>query len=130
MKAKLLAFVVVAFVAFVLWSADAGSMPDFIRELYSFPNGDRFGHIGVYGILSVVLCLAFPRTVRLSRLSVPIASVALLAFALVEEISQTAFSSRTADVIDLLCSWIGIAIGTMVASFWISRYVPRSSGKC
>ena len=121
MYTKLLATVVIIFVVFVLWSANAGTMPALIHTLYHFPHGDRVGHIGIYALLAFVLSLAWPKPVSLFSYSVPIATIALLIFALGEEISQAFLVSRTADVVDLLCSWVGVVVGSVGASFWLAQ---------
>ena len=125
MKAKAAALLFFLFLLFVIWAADTGNMPSLFRAMYDFPNGDRVGHVVLYGILSFLLSLAFPRAVHLFRFSLPIAIIVLLLFSAAEECSQSLFSSRTADAIDLVCSCTGIFIGYWAASFWTSSFFSR-----
>jgi len=120
MKAKVAALLFFLFLLFVIWAADTGHMPSLFRAMYDFPNGDRVGHVLLYGILSFLLSFAFPRAVQLFRVSLPITIFALLLFSAVEECSQSLFSSRTADAIDLVCSCTGILLGYWAACFWMN----------
>ena len=117
MKAKLAALLFFLFFLYIVCAADAGHLPAFFRSLYDFPNGDRVGHVIIYGILGFLISRAFPAGVRLGRVSLPIAIIALLVFSALEEWSQSLFSTRTADPIDLACSWTGIFLGNWVAIF-------------
>jgi VanZ family protein len=90
-------------------------MPLFARAIYDFPGGDRVGHFVLYGILAFLLASAFPRAVRLGLVSVPGVILVLLAFAALEEYSQTFFSTRTADLVDLVFSILGILVGGWLA---------------
>ncbi len=119
MKAKIAALLFFLFLVSVIWAADAGHMPSFLRAMYNFPNGDRVGHVVLYATLAFLLSRAFPRAIRLFGFSLPIAIIALLIFGVAEECSQSLFASRTADVIDLTCSCSGIFLGNWAASFGI-----------
>jgi len=103
------------FILLVIVIADTGSMPSSVRDFYNFPGGDRVGHLVLYGILAFLLARAFPRPVRVGPVAIPVVILVLLAFAAIEEYSQKFFSSRTADVVDLVCSFIGILAGTWLA---------------
>jgi polysaccharide biosynthesis protein VpsQ len=120
MKAKVAASLFFLFLLFVIWAADAGQMPSLFHALYDFPNGDRVGHVVLYGVLSFLITLAFPRAVRPRGFFLPVPIIALLIFSAAEECSQMLFASRTADPIDLACSFIGILIAYWAASFWMS----------
>jgi polysaccharide biosynthesis protein VpsQ len=120
MKAKAAALLFFLFLLFVIWAADTGQMPPLFRAMYDFPNGDRVGHVVLYGILSFLLSLAFPRAVHRRRFTPPIVIIALLLFSVVEECSQSLFSSRTADAMDLVCSCTGILLGYWAAAFRVT----------
>ncbi len=121
MKAKAAAILFLVFLLFVIWAADTGRMPSLFRAMYGFPNGDRVGHVVLYGILSFLLSLAFPPAGRKPRLWLPVPIILLLLFSLAEECSQMFFSTRTADPIDLACSFAGILIAHGVATVWIDQ---------
>lgn len=118
MKSKVLALAFFLFVLLVMLAADGGRLPPFLRALYSFPNGDRVGHVVLYGILALLLAGAFPRSFALGRFRLPFSIAALLAFGVAEECSQSLFTTRTADFVDLLCSCTGIFLGTWGAQRW------------
>jgi VanZ family protein len=89
--------------------------------LYDFPNGDKLGHFLLYGILSLLLNLAF-----LSRPSVnparTIWTVSLVLSILIglEEWSQSLFDSRTMDIVDLLASYAGVTVFALLA-WWMRK---------
>ena len=118
MKMKIAALLFFLFMMFVILAADTGRIPSLIRTMYDFPNGDRVGHVVLYGIFAFLLASAFPRKFRLGRILLPVIIVALLIFSVVEECSQSLFSTRTPDFIDLICSCTGILLGTWGAYRW------------
>jgi hypothetical protein len=73
MRIKSAAVVAVLFLLYIAWAADTGRMPPLLRRLYTYPNGDRVGHVVVYGTLAFLLHLAFPGTRRWFGRTVPVA---------------------------------------------------------
>ncbi len=116
MKIKILALLFMLFIAIIIIGADNGSLALALRGIYDFPNGDKIGHVGLYGILAFLLALAFPRPLQFGRISIPMVILVLLIFAALEEYSQQFFSTRTADLVDLTCSFLGIAAGAWLAT--------------
>jgi hypothetical protein len=110
----LLAVLGIVFVAWVILSADRGSMPGFIAALYRFPNGDKLGHFLLMGVLAFIITLALPRRFQPAGLAVLAAVLAL------EEFSQQFINHRTSSWLDLICSLAGVAVFGG-ASLWISR---------
>lgn len=100
----LLAVLFLGFVAFIIFSADAGSMPKFIANLYNFPNGDKVGHFFLMGSLAFVVALALPCNWKLRGLLILTGLLAL------EEFSQRFFQHRTSDWLDLASSFAGVTI--------------------
>lgn len=115
MKIKILALLFMLFIIFIIIGADNGSLSSALRGIYDFPNGDKIGHVGLYGMLAFLLALAFPRPLQPGRISMPMVILALLIFAALEEYSQQFFSTRTSDLVDLTFSFLGIATGTWLA---------------
>lgn len=126
------AYLFLLFLLVVVVAADAGALPRELRLLYDYPNGDRLGHVVIFGILAFLFSAAFRGVLRMGRRSVPVAVVALLAFATLEEVSQQWFPSRHFDLVDLLCSYAGIALGGWGGARWrrseerLSRVGPFS----
>ena len=113
----LLAVLFLGFVAFIIFSADNGSMPKFIANLYNFPNGDKVGHFVLFGLLSFVINLSVFEARPLAdkkRLAI-ITSLILALFVGLEEYSQRFFPKRTADIFDFLASCAGIAFFAWLA---------------
>lgn len=115
MKIKSAAVLSVMFLVYIAWAADTGRMPAVLRRLYDYPNGDRVGHVVVYGILACLLHLAFPGTRTWLRRRIPVAVTVLFLFGTAEEFSQGLFPRRTPDPVDLSCTWFGIVVGYQVA---------------
>ncbi|MEI7947392.1 MAG: VanZ family protein [bacterium] len=124
MKIKLVAFLGFSFLLYLLWAADSGHLPRFASSIYHFPNGDKIGHFGLYGMVAFFLALAFPRVCHVKHLRIPIVIASFLIFSVAEEWSQSLFFRRNADPIDALCSCAGILVGTW-AAYWV-----RKSRKC
>jgi polysaccharide biosynthesis protein VpsQ len=118
MKTKTAAVLSVLFLLYIAWAADTGHMPPVLRHLYDYPNGDRVGHVVVYGTLAFLLHLAFPGTRQWFRRPIPVAVASLFVFGTAEEFSQGLFPRRTPDAIDLFCTWLGIAVGYLLARRW------------
>ena len=118
---KWLAFAFSIFIIFVIVLADMGTLPGLIRGLYDFPNGDKLGHFILYGILSLLLNLAFTLRpgVNLLRTILTVSLILALLIGL-EEWSQSLFGSRTMDIVDLLASYAGVTVAALTA-WWIRK---------
>jgi len=94
-------------------AADRGTLPLVIQHVYTYPAGDKVGHVVLYGGLAFLAALGFPR--RAPSMNVPASTVVILVLATLEEASQAWFPGRTASVFDLLASYAGIAAGMLAA---------------
>jgi VanZ family protein len=118
---KWLAIGFTIFILAIIVLADTGLLPDMLHSLYDFPNGDKLGHFILYGILSLLLNLAF-----LSRPGVnptrTLWTVSLILSILIglEEWSQSLFDSRTMDIVDLLASYAGVTVFALLA-WWMRK---------
>jgi polysaccharide biosynthesis protein VpsQ len=116
----------VIFLALVFVWADRGSLPKAIVWLYAFPEGDKAGHFGLYGLLSFLLALSFPAwQVRAGRLVLPASLLVVLMVALGEEFSQAFFSTRSASLLDIAAGWLG----ALVMGYAAWRLIDRWSSK-
>lgn len=112
---KALAVAFFIFLCFVAYWADTGRMPELLKALYRFPNGDRIGHFALYGMLAYLLTLAFPfRRYRIGRWVVPLGVLLTLGLATLEEASQVFIATRTPDLIDLAAGYLGIFASTRI----------------
>jgi VanZ family protein len=113
----------ILFIGIVI-SADRGaSFWNFLNEL---PMGDKLGHLGLVGTLSLLLNLTLkgksaPRP--FSRLM--LGTLVIAAIMTAEELSQAFFPARTLDLLDGLANLTGAALGQ-----WAARFILRPNGRC
>jgi VanZ family protein len=110
----------ILFMLAIIILADLGAIPEPVKMIYRFPNGDRVGHFVLYGILAFLVNLASPHQKRIARINVFYGSLIIAALATLEEISQLFFPHRTSDLIDLIFSQLGI-----VCADWLVRLLPK-----
>ncbi len=98
------------FLVVIVVLADTQHLGD-LGSVYDFPYGDKVGHFILFGLLSLVVNLsvfeARPSS-DFERLAVITSLIIALLIGL-EEISQSWFPTRTADVFDWLASCAGVA---------------------
>ncbi|MCA9731091.1 VanZ family protein [candidate division KSB1 bacterium] len=112
------------FFAFVIYSADKGELPLFIRRMYMFPGGDKIGHFVLLFLLTFLVDYLFlPKSFLIVRKPVFIGSILVAGFISFEELTQIFISTRTFDLIDLLFSFMGIITGDLSARIFINRKV-------
>jgi VanZ family protein len=97
--------------------ADTDLLPNFIHAIYDFPNGDKFGHFILYGLLNFFLTYAFiislpARPRGWVTLSV---GLTLALFVAIEEFSQKLFTTRTFSLLDLFASFLGLLVCGWIA---------------
>lgn len=113
---KYLAFLFTLFIIAVIILANLDAFPPFVRKLYDFPNGDKLGHLILFGLLNFFLTSAFLTrfTHDPKRVALSVGLILALAVA-AEEYSQRFFSARTFDMVDLMASYVGVFIGGLTA---------------
>lgn len=98
----------------VLANLDMLHILGFINQI---PYGDKLGHFILYGILTLLVDLALIRSrpdISPNLIVLRVAFILALLIGL-EEYSQQFFASRTADWVDLLCSYLGVIFFSWVA---------------
>jgi VanZ family protein len=109
------AVVFIAFVAWIIYMADAGRHTVFFTWVKAIPYGDKVGHFFLFFTLAffVNYLLKFKKT---NTFNIPIhfGSVVVLIFITIEEFSQLFFSGRTFDLFDLLFGVLGIAVVQLI----------------
>ncbi|MBU1053597.1 MAG: VanZ family protein [Proteobacteria bacterium] len=121
---RVLGILFVIFLAYVIYSADKGLLPLFIRKIYMFPGGDKAGHIVLLGLLAFfVNYFLYPRCLRVFGKTILIGSLIVFCLITIEEVSQIFISNRTFDLLDLFCSYIGIIAGDLTV-----KYIKRERG--
>jgi len=111
------------FICYVIFSADTGSMPKWMYLMYHFPNGDKLGHFMLYGIMVFLTNVSFPNWLyRFGKITFPGGGLLFSVFSILEEISQSFFSSRNSSWVDLACSILGIVVFSFISSRYIRRF--------
>ena len=83
---------------------------------HAVPAGDKIGHFSLFGILALLLNITLRfRQINISTRRFHLGSIIVFAFAVIEEYSQLAFSTRTFDLVDMLFDLLGIGILSSVA---------------
>lgn len=109
----------IIFFLFIIWmviQAD-NNQSNLIMEIgRSVPAGDKIGHFILFGLLALLLNMALRfRQIQISRRRFHLGSVIVLTFAMIEELSQLGFESRTFDLVDMLFDLFGIGVLSSVA---------------
>lgn len=113
------------FLMWIIYLANSGSDSwffDFIRHL---PYGDKLGHFGLFGTLTLLFNLASRfKIFSCFGFNCYWGTAAVSVFALFEEFSQIFIDSRTFDIQDLLANSVGISLFSWL-SYWLSRMIKQ-----
>ena len=106
--------------------ADLGRLPGFLAVIYAFPDGDKLGHFGLYGILAFLLV----SVIHINEKQKPwrnafLSCSVLIVFIGIEEVSQILLDNRSADPLDFICSVVGVIVFGCVA--WLVKRKKVSS---
>jgi VanZ family protein len=117
---RLLPVIAVLFFIFILWAiviSNIGGPNILIDSARVIPYGDKLGHMGLYGILALLVSLSLkPR--KQKYFGLPLGCALVLTFALLEELSQYFFpSTRMLDIQDALADVVGVYL----AAWWMQR---------
>ena len=111
----------VIFLLLVVAVADRGEGARWWSFLDRVPYGDKFGHVGLIGVLSFCCNLSFPSRQRSGiRRFVSTTTLVLLVLVTAEEIAQAYNPHRTCDLLDWLADLVGLGAGQAAAA-WIRR---------
>jgi len=118
---KLVLAVAAGFFVFILWIiylANTGGRSIFFDFIRSFPHGDKLGHIGLFGFLTLTAIIGLKfRSLGCGKFRIYIGAVLVSLFVVVEECSQAFIPSRTFDFADLAADFVGILLAIVVAYF-------------
>lgn len=108
---RLIPLAAISFFVFILWIiviSDQGSSNVLIHSVRAIPYGDKFGHMGLYAVLALLVNLSLMPHKR-KYLGLPLGCALVLVFALLEELSQYYFpSTRMLDIQDALADIVGV----------------------
>jgi VanZ family protein len=112
--------ITIVFFIFILWiifSADTGRQNIFFKFVNSIPNGDKLGHFFLFGVLTLSLNFALKfKAIKLWQ-KLPLGTVLVSVFVLLEELSQAFFPNRNLDIADLIADGLGILIFTFIGYY-------------
>ncbi|MEI6674981.1 MAG: VanZ family protein [Verrucomicrobiota bacterium] len=128
MKPTLVRAAALAFIAFfiiIIGIADRGEGDQWWAFIGRIPYGDKVGHLGLVGTLSLLCNLAIPpRPATRSTRLITLTTWVLLVFLSLEELAQAFIPTRTCDFFDWLADLAGLALGQFAASL-LRRGVDR-----
>lgn len=108
-----------SFLMFIFWiiiQADLGQSIALSKLVRQLPLGDKMGHFLLYGVLAFLVNLAFKnRQIALLGRPVLLGGVLVLVFALLEECTQLALSTRDFELWDMFCDLVGIVLFSWLA---------------
>lgn len=115
---RFLPFVAACFFGFILWIivvSDIGGPNVLIDSVRAIPYGDKFGHMGLYAVLALLVNLSLKQHPQ-RYLGLPLGCALVLTFALLEELSQYFFpSTRMLDIQDAVADMVGVYLAA-----WLS----------
>ncbi len=114
----ILAILFAAFVIAVIGVADRGEGDRWWGFLNRIAYGDKFGHLGLVGMLSFLCNLGFPPRRRDGyRRFITTTTLVLLALLTGEEIAQAFKPNRSCDFLDWVADLCGSYLGQTAAAF-------------
>ena len=116
---------IIAIITIILL-ADIRILPVSIFSLFGLPYGDKIGHFFLMGFLAFLLNICLKnRKVSVVTMDILLGSLIVGIFVTLEEFSQSFFPVRTASIIDLAASYLGILIIGNLSSKVRKEYIDR-----
>ncbi|MEM8922035.1 MAG: VanZ family protein [Actinomycetota bacterium] len=107
----------VVFIVAVIAAANLGIDHPGHALVRRLPFGDKLGHAGLFGGLTLIVNLALRgRRLRIGGVPVLVGTVAVVVFVVVEELSQGFVDRRSLDAFDLAADLVGIAVASAVVA--------------
>jgi len=107
---------VFAFIVWIIVVSDSGRSNFLIDSVRSVPYGDKVGHMSLYAMLAVLVNLSIKSRAK-KHFGLPLGCALVLAFALLEELSQGFFpSTRTLDIEDAVADFVGIYLAAWITT--------------
>ena len=119
---------VVGFFFFILWviyMANTGQNSIFFDFVRSIPYGDKIGHFCLFGVLTLGANYVFKfQKLEAYGIRLFLGTVLVIAFIVVEELSQHFVPTRTLDLFDLLADAAGVFLFSYLSEYMRFRF-PR-----
>ncbi|MDH3347182.1 MAG: VanZ family protein [Desulfobulbaceae bacterium] len=107
------------FICWVIYLADSGQQSIIFDIIHNIPNGDKIGHIFIFGTLTLLLNHALGYSyIKFKQFHLQKGALLVLLFALTEEFSQLYIPNRSASIIDIISDLIGITGFTLWVLWW------------
>jgi len=99
------------FISFIIYLADTADYNFAFRVIGSIPNGDKFMHGLLYGIMALLLNYGLNfKSKTFFGFNMQVGAIIVLTFAGLEEITQYWLPSRTCDVFDFVADVVGVTL--------------------
>jgi VanZ family protein len=116
------ALIFITFFITIIVIADRGEGDRWWGFIHQIPFGDKVGHLGLIGTLSLLCNLAFSSGKPAGRSRfITRATLILLVLLTLEELAQAFLPHRTCDLFDWLADLAGLALGQIAATWILSR---------
>jgi len=110
----------ISFLSWFLYLANAGVDHIVFAVMRQIPYGDKLSHIGVYGILALLLNLSLRgKKIHFYQASFYLGSLLTLILVGIEETSQQFLPTRSQDWLDYVASCIGVLLTATITPFTI-----------
>lgn len=125
---KFVVLIALGFFLFLLWViylANTGGNAVFFDWIRPVPYGDKLGHMGLFGFLTLVVVVGSRfRTFSVAAFNIYYGVAAVVLFVIAEECSQAFIPSRTFDFIDLAADFVGIT-GAAAIAYLIKKHLLK-----
>ena len=104
------------FILWVIYMADVGASTVFFFLFKTLSFGDKIGHVVLFGLLTLGLNISLNyRSLPIGSTSLLLGSCLVLAFAIIEELTQQLYPNRTFDIADLMADLAGITLFSLIS---------------
>ena len=122
MKIKLSALLFFCFIFWVIAQANTGGDNIFFRVVGTLHYGDKIGHFFLYGVLTLLANFALQhKAIKLLNRRLQVGAICVAVFSISEELSQLLLINRSADMVDLVCSLLGIIVFSRVGGWFMKK---------
>lgn len=91
----------------------------FLRVTSNIPHADKLSHFLLFGMLTFLVNISLPhKKIRF----IPLGSLLVFIFSILEEASQFFIETRNFDLVDLTSNFLGIWFFTILSTKWISKF--------
>lgn len=116
------------FIIWIIYLANTGQQSIFFDLVRLIPYGDKVGHLGLFGTLTLLANFASKfKVFKLGKINVYWGSAAVIVFVTIEELSQHFMPTRTLDIFDYIADMVGILLFTWLSSILAKRNLTRRS---